>query len=297
MWLVVGGDSEIGAELYSHFKDCREPTLATTRRRTLAGAERPYLDMASPLDQWVPPFGTRGACIAAAVARLSACAADPIRSALINVDATLRLIDRLLARRIYVVYLSSNQVFDGSIPNVPPDTPVNPISEYGKQKARAETELKAWMKQGAPLAILRLAKVISPHMPLLKQWVETLTTERSIRAFYDVVIAPTPIDTVTKAIAALMHSESRGIYQLTGPRDVNYADVGRYIAQGLGVDCGLVEAVSAQSAGMPIGSTPRHTTLDSATLRAAHGIVVPDIWHVLSPVLSKIATRISAGSK
>ena len=297
MWLVVGGESEIGAALYSHFKDCREPTLATTRRRTHARADRPYLDIASPLDHWVPPLDTRGACIAAAVARLSACAADPIGSALINVDATLRLIDRLLARGIYVVYLSTNQVFDGSMPNVPPDAPVNPISEYGKQKARTETELKALMKQGARLSILRLAKVISPHIPLLKQWVETLTTERPIRAFYDMVIAPTPIDTVTKAVAALMHRQSRGVYQLTGSRDVSYAEVGRYIAQRLGVDCGLVEAVSAGSAGMPIGATPRHTTLDSTTLRVAHGIVVPDVWHVLSPVLSESATRLSARSK
>jgi dTDP-4-dehydrorhamnose reductase len=290
MWLVVGGESEIGAALHGHFRACQEPALATTRRRALAGVERPYLDMASPLDQWVPPPGVRSACIAAAVARLCACAADPAGSALINVDATLHLIDRLLARGIYVVYLSTNQVFDGSTPHVPPDTPANPISEYGKQKARTESELKVLMKQGAPLAILRLAKVISPQMPLLTRWVETLVTGRPIRAFHDMVIAPAPISTVTQAIAALMRGESRGVYQLTGPRDVSYADVGRYIAQRLRVNCGLVEAVSAQSAGMPIGATPRHTTLDGATLRAAHGIVVPDIWQVLRPVLSRTAT-------
>ena len=197
MWLVIGGESEIGAALHRHFRECREPALATTRRQTRAGVERPYLDIASPLEQWVPPAGTRGACIAAAVARLSECAADPVGSALINVDSTLRLIDRLLARGIYVVYLSTNQVFDGSMPNVPPDAPVNPISEY------------------APLSILRLAKVISPQMQLLKGWVETLATGHPIRAFQDMMVAPTPIRTVTEAIAALMRGGSRGVYQLT----------------------------------------------------------------------------------
>jgi dTDP-4-dehydrorhamnose reductase len=49
------------------------------------------------------------------------------------------------------------------MPNVPPDAPVNPISEYGKQKARTEKKVKLLMKQGAPLSILRLAKVISPQ--------------------------------------------------------------------------------------------------------------------------------------
>ena len=141
MWLVIGGESEIGAAVRRHFRECREPALATTRRQNLAGAERPYLDIASSLEQWVPP-GTRGGCIAAAVARLSECAAYPAGSALINVDSTLRLIDRLLARGIDVIYLSTNQVFDGSMPNVPPDASVNPISEYGKQKARTEKRVE-----------------------------------------------------------------------------------------------------------------------------------------------------------
>ena len=188
---------------------------------------------------------------------------------MINVDATLRLIDRLLARGIYVIYLSTNQVFDGTMPNVPPDAPVNPISEYGKQKARTEKKVKVLMKQGAPLSILRLAKVISPQMQLLKGWVETLATGHPIRAFQDMMVAPTPIRIVTEAIAALMRGGSRGVYQLTGPRDVSYADVGRCIAQQLRVNRDLVKTVSAKSSGMPIGATPPHTTLDSTALRAA----------------------------
>ena len=127
------------------------------------------------------------------------------------------------------------------------------------------------MKQGAPLSILRLAKVISPQMQLLKGWVETLATGHPIRAFQDMMVSPTPIRTVTEAIAALMRGGSRGVYQLTGPR----------------------KTVSAKSSEMPIGATPRHTTLDGTTLRAAHGIVVPDVWQVLSPVLSGTATRLS----
>jgi dTDP-4-dehydrorhamnose reductase len=143
------------------------------------------------------------------------------------------------------------------------------------------------MKQGAPLSILRLAKVISPQMPLFKDWAETLATGCPIRAFHDMMVAPTPISTVTKAIAALMREGSRGVYQLTGPRDVSYADVGRYIAQHLRVDRGLVKTESAKSSGKPIGATPRYTTLDGTTLRVSHGVVAPDVWQVLSPMLGE----------
>ena len=67
-------------------------------------------------------------------------------------------------------------------------------------KARTEKKVKVLMKQGAPLSILRLAKVISPQMQLLKGWVETLATGHPIRAFQDTMVSPTPIRTVTEAI-------------------------------------------------------------------------------------------------
>ena len=39
--------------------------------------------------------------------------------------------------------------------------------------------------------------------------------------------------------------------------------------------------MEAASAGMPKGATPRHTTLDSETLRDRYGVAVPDVWAVV----------------
>jgi hypothetical protein len=55
-----------------------------------------------------------------------------------------------------------------------------------------------------------------------------------------------------------------GIFQLSGPRDVSYAEVADYIARKIGADPALVQRVSAYSAGLPEGSTARNTTLDSS---------------------------------
>src|SRR6516162_6876329 len=108
MFLIVGGDSEIGAATYRLMKAQGISVFATTRRPDRIAAARPYLDLAVPLDDWAPPQGTRAACVCAAVERLSACANDPRTSAQINVAHTLALIDKLVARRIYVLFLSSN---------------------------------------------------------------------------------------------------------------------------------------------------------------------------------------------
>lgn len=288
MWLVVGGDSEIGAVLYRRLVALDRPVAATTRRRELAGPRRPFLDLAAPLDSWKLPEGTRVACITAAIAHLAACAADPTASAAVNVTGTLGLAEQLIARGIHIVFLSSNQVFDGTTPFVVAETPTCPVSEYGWQKARTESALKTHMERGAPIAILRLAKVLSPTMPLLRGWVEALTAGRRVAAFHDMTMAPTPIDIVVDAIVALMGEKARGIFQLTGPRDASYADIARYLAIQIGADPALVEPVNVAPV-MPAGAAPLHTTLDSTALRNAHGLIVPDVWEILEPFVSLAA--------
>jgi len=285
MFLLVGGDAEIGVATARRLRTGGDAVTATTRRLDGVAADRPFLDLSSPLDGWEPPPGTQAACVVAAVARLAACHADPVGSARVNVTQTIALCERLIARGVYLLFLSTNQVFDGRSPHVPADAPPAPVSEYGRQKARTEAALRAHIARGAPVAILRLAKVVSPDMALVRSWVASLSGGKPIRAFHDMTLAPTPIGIVAEAIARLLKDQVRGIFQLTGPRDVSYEAVGRHLARRLHADEALVEAASACSAGLPEGSTPRHTTLDSTTLEDRYGVTVPDAWQVLDELV------------
>jgi dTDP-4-dehydrorhamnose reductase len=286
MWLLVGGDSEIGTATHRYLQARAIASAATTRRQERVAADRPFLDLAASLDNWEPPAGITAACFFAAIARIAACDADPQGSAHVNVTQTVALADRLLARGISVVFLSTNQVFDGTVGNVAPDAPHSPITEYGRQKARAEDAFKARMDQGKPAAILRLAKIISPDMPLLRGWIDTLAAGKEIRAFRDMTMAPAETEMVAAAIAALMNDAARGIFQLTGPRDVSYADIGRYLATKLDADPKLVIEGNTADAGLPAGTSRMHTTLDSTKLRDAYGIAVPDMTKIVDTVIA-----------
>jgi dTDP-4-dehydrorhamnose reductase len=284
MFLIVGGDSEIGGAAFAALKAQGQPAASTTRRRDRVAGDRLFLDLAASLDGWEPPQGVASVCVCAAVARLANCAADPHASAHINVAQTLTLVDKLLRRGIYVLFLSTNQVFDGRVPQVPPDAPHSPVSEYGRQKARTESALSDYMARGAPIGILRLAKVVSPHMALLQRWIAELARGEPISAFSDMSVAPIQIASVTSAISSLLSEQASGIFQLTGPRDVSYADVGHFLAGKLGVDPSLVQATSARAAGLPLGAMPLHTTLDSNALRNRFGIELADVWQVIESV-------------
>ena len=294
MFLIVGGDSEIGAAAYRAMQAQGKSVAATTRRRDRVAPDRLFLDLAAPLDDWSPPPGTQAVCLCAAIARLAVCAGDPEGSARINVVQTLALAEKFLAHGISVVFLSTNQVFDGHTPHERAEAPHSPVSEYGRQKARAEAALLRQMDNGAPVAILRLAKVVSDTMPLIGGWIKDLTAAKPIRVFNDLALAPTPTDLVCTAIAALLQDRARGIFQLTGPRDVTYADIGGFLAAYLGADQKLVNQTSAREAGLPEGATPLHTTLDSSLLRAHYVLEVPDVWDVVDRLVANTRDQVAS---
>ena len=291
MWLLIGGDSEIGAAAYQSLKTRGVTAAATTRRKTQVAADRPFLDLSAPLENWAPPPGTSAACIFAAVARVEACAADLRASAHVNVAQTLALADRLLGRGIPVLFLSTNQVFDGTVPDVAAGAPHSPVTEYGRQKSRAEAGFFSRIEQGMPVAVLRLAKVVSPDMPLLCDWSEELAACHSIRAFSDMTMAPVETAMVCDTIAMLMKDGARGIFQLTGPRDLSYLEIGRHIAAQVGADRSLVGESTTVEAGLPAGSGRMHTTLDSSRLRNAYGVTPPDVLAVVDTVVGATPGR------
>lgn len=279
--LIVGGDSEIAAAAAAHLRASGYAVAATTRRPERVAADRPFLDLSRSVEDWPMPDGVSAACFCAAIARLADCANNPEASALVNVTRTVALADKLLARGIPVLFLSTDKVFDGTSALVPAATPPSPVSEYGRQKAATEAALGERMRAGAPVTVLRLAKIVSPGMALLRQWIGSLVSGKSIRAFDDMMMAPTPVAVAAAAIERLLAEPNRGIFQLSGPRDVTYSAVAAHLAHSLGADPALVDPVSAYSAGLPQGSAARHTTLDSSALRERFGIAVPDPWAVI----------------
>jgi dTDP-4-dehydrorhamnose reductase len=72
--------------------------------------------------------------------------------------------------------------------------------------------------------------------------------------FEDMVMAPTPVGVAAAVIAALLSERAAGIWQLSGPRDISYAEIAAHIARRVGADLELLRPVAAASAGMPLAA-------------------------------------------
>ena len=278
IWLVVGGDGLIGRALVARAKGEGRAVLATTRRCKEAGPSRPFLELAQDPASWSLPGPVSVAFLLAAAANQASCCADPAVSRRINVDHTVALAQRLVGQGAFVVFTSTNLVFDGELAGYPTCASPSPTSEYGRQKAEAERQLQAL---GNSVAVVRLTKVLSADMPLIGGWVENLRNGKPIEAFTDLVCAPMPVGFVVEALMRIGAAGRGGLFHLSGADEVTYADLARSLARRLGAERDLVRPVTSAEAGIKLQAIPKHSSLDAEAVATAFDLPPPRLAEVI----------------
>lgn len=273
-YLVVGSDGLIGAALKRKLLAGGRTVLGTTRQPESVEKDVLQLDLAGNMDEWDVPTGISTAFLCTAVTTLKQCEADPVGSYLVNVRNMTRLAEKLAQSGVFVVFLSTSAVFDGSQAFATCDAPLFPTTEYGRQKLHAERLLLAL---GEHVAIVRPTKVVSPDMPLLVQWREALERGETIRPFSDLPMSPIPLDFVVGALIAIADARRSGIYQLSGASDMSYAEFAAAWMNRLGFPAHLLQGCSA---GEGIGK-PRFSTLDMGAVTRQFGLEPPTLKQTL----------------
>jgi len=281
--LVIGSDGSIGRALTEELRGAGKAVAETTRRRALPfSADRTFLDLNDDMSCWEPPGDVAVAYLCAGVSSLERCRVVPRESARVNVDHTVALAERLVARGTFVVFPSTNLVFDGTRPHRRAEDPVCPRTEYGRQKADAERRLLAL---GESVAVVRLSKVLGPAVPLLSSWVLALRNNRVVHPFSDVVFSPVPLTFTVQLLRRIGELRLPGVVQISGTEDITYEQVARRAAERIGVCHRLVRPVTSNEAGVCLEAVPSHTTLDTTRLRAELFVEPPDVWSTVDSVL------------
>lgn len=262
-WLVVGADGGIGRPLLAALRAAGRPAVGTSRRGSDTALS---LDLARS-DSWQLPVGVAVAYLCAAVTSIETCRRDPAGTRRINVDATLALAGHLQDRGSHVVFLSTNQVFDGTVPLRGEDEPTCPLTEYGRQKAEVEAALLA----AGGATVVRLTKVVPPDWPLLRNWSEALSRGEPVGAFRDMVLAPIPTAFAVDVLVRVGAARPGGVVHVSADADLSYADFARQIA----ADSSLVHEISFADRGLPPEAAPRHTALRTTRLSKLFGLTAP----------------------
>ncbi len=283
--LVVGGDGLIGGALMRRLSSNHYEVLGTTRRSHMAVPNLILLDLRADVASWHPPENCSTVFLCAAITSQEACLLDTKATSQINVESTFAVAAKMVKAGAFVVFLSTNLVFDGSIAHTKPDHSTKPCSEYGRQKKLAEELL---LGLGENVAVLRLSKVVHSGMPLLKKWTDALQKSQQINPLADLRCAPIPLNFVVEAMEQLGKTRLSGIFQISGERDISYAEIAMVLARKLNVNEQLVCPKTAKQLGLILDHVPAHTTLDTADIFTRLGMVVPSVVETLEQVMNDL---------
>ena len=282
--LVIGADGLLGGALRAHWRRAHGAVTGTSLLPVEGDPEVIPLNLAEGPARWPVLPVARAAVLCAAITSLEACRHDPAGTRAVNVEQTLALARRLADQGCFVVFVSSNLVFDGARPRRHPDEAACPHTEYGRQKAAAEAGLASL---GDRVAIVRLTKVWHSGLGLLRGWRRDLERGEPICPFTDLTCAPITLETVVRVLAQVADEARSGIWQLSATADVSYAAIAGRLAERLGCPSALVQPVAAAPRGR-LEHCPVHTTLDAGRAASLLGVPAPDPWSVIDPSLAYV---------
>ncbi len=211
---------------------------------------------------------------------------NPGQARALNVAATEKVARACALSGAFLLYISTDYVFDGSNPPYFPDSPVNPLNEYGKLKLEGETRVAAAMT-AAKAAILRLPILYGPVERLDESSVTELASllKKGQACMVDNWARryPLHVDDVAAAIEKIIdagasrsdgptadgraagHRSGLPIYLLSGPVAYTKYEMLMIIAKTLGMDASF----AAPDAAPPLGAPrPRDCRMDTTLIEA-----------------------------
>lgn len=282
-WLVVGGDGLIGKRLVQEAQSADRVVLGSSRRNING---QPYVDLNTGDTDAALATAPEVVILCAAVTSIQKCRDEPEMSTRINVDQTVRLAAQFLQQGAFVIFLSSNTVFNGNVERPDEYAPLEPVTEYGAQKAKAEVALQALPGAEKRLAIVRLSKVIAPSEGLAVNFLRHFQAQQSCRAFDDLRMAPVSLRYVVDGLLALAFRCCPGVFHLSGRDELSYAEFARALARRVGVPSTLVETLSSQDAGVEVLFRPRFPALGMTRTHEVLGLAPESLEQVIDTLFA-----------
>lgn len=166
---------------------------------------------------------------AAAMSRPRDCEADPERAWAVNVGVTAMLADLLGDGRL--IFISSEQVFDGRHAPYTEDAPVSPINVYGHTKAEAERYVLSHPQNAVVRLALTCGRSAGRDRAFNEEWEQRWRRGETLRLFTDEFRCPIPAPVVAQALWVLAaEAQACGVYHLAGAERLSRWEIGRLLA-------------------------------------------------------------------
>lgn len=188
----------------------------------------------------------------------------------VNLTGAVALAAACAERGVPCVQFSSDLVFGDSAESYVESSATDPLNVYGRSKVAMEQAVAGL--SGAHL-IVRTAAFFSPfdQANFAYHVVRTLSHGEQFQASADEAVTPTYVPDLCDAVLDLLIDGERGIWHLSSGELLNWADFAVRIAQGCGLDAGLVAPVTRDQLGQ------RARRPKSCGLASERGVLLPTL--------------------
>lgn len=206
----------------------------------------------------------------AAERRPDNCEKDPVATTNLNVEVTENIAKAAKEVDSWIIYISTDYVFDGTQPPYAPNAECNPLSFYGKSKR--EGELAVW-RQHSYAGVLRVPILYGPVEYLEESAVTVLakaiTDKKPVKVDDWQVRYPTHVDDVARVCRQLSerkmkHCGLTGTWHFSSEERYTKYQIVQTIGRLFGLSTDHVQPDGNQPSGAP---RPRDCHLDTSTIR------------------------------
>lgn len=171
----------------------------------------------------------------------------------VNYDGTCSVVVKCEAQKCFLIFVSTDFVFDGSKGPYKEEDTVHDVNWYGQTKSMAENRVK---ECAADWAIVRTCLVygntLNEGRSNIINWVkENLEKGKKIKLVSDQIRTPTFVEDLAKGIVLIIENKAKGIYHISGEAMMTPYDIAIATAAYLGLDRSLIEKIDAATFSQP----------------------------------------------
>ena len=221
----------------------------------------------------------------AAYTAVDKCESHPDEAFTHNVIGTRHVMNTARAVGAYVVYLSTDYVFDGTKPDpyVETDTP-NPLSVYGKTKLAGEQEIDERS------AVVRISWVCGRYGNNMVKTILRLAEQHdTLRFVTDQRGQPTIVSDLVTLLPLFVEQRLAGVWHATSQGAVSWYEFAREVLLAAGEDPARVEPITTAELQPPRPAPrPANSVLENARLRDAGIPLLPDFRASLPRLVAEL---------